>query len=109
MHLTPRSNSTAWTLTHLMHMSVQTGAPVCVTVTIMDGLVLARSTFHHSMNYRSVVILGSAEPVTDASEKNAALEAIVEHIVPGRSAEVSPCTIIPAIECSCAAASRPLN
>lgn len=68
----------------------QTGAPVCVTITILDGLVLARSTFHHSMNYRSVVILGTAEAVTDAAEKNTALEAIVEHIVPGRSAEVSP-------------------
>jgi nitroimidazol reductase NimA-like FMN-containing flavoprotein (pyridoxamine 5'-phosphate oxidase superfamily) len=61
---------------------------VCITVTILDGLVLARSTFHHSMNYRSCVILGSAHAVTDMEEKRAALEAIVDHIVPGRSAEV---------------------
>lgn len=72
----------------------QTGAPICVTVTLMDGLVLARATFHHSFNYRSCVILGSAEPVTDMEEKRAALEAIVEHIVPGRSAEV--CTTMSA-------------
>ena len=68
---------------------LQKGVPVCVTVTLMDGLVLARSTFHHSMNYRSCVILGCAEAVTDPEEKRAALEAIVEHIVPGRGAEVS--------------------
>lgn len=67
--------------------TLKTGAPVCVTVTLMDGLVLARATFHHSFNYRSCVILGSAEPVTDMEEKRAALEALVEHIVPGRYAE----------------------
>jgi nitroimidazol reductase NimA-like FMN-containing flavoprotein (pyridoxamine 5'-phosphate oxidase superfamily) len=63
------------------------GIPVCVTVTLLDGLVLARSTFHHSMNYRSAVILGMARLVDDPAEKSRALEAIVEHIVPGRSAE----------------------
>lgn len=68
---------------------LQKGVPVCVTVTLMDGLVLARSTFHHSMNYRSCVVLGCAEAVTDPEEKRAALEAIVEHIVPGRGAEAS--------------------
>lgn len=57
---------------------------VCVTVTLLDGLVLARSAFHHSMNYRSVVILGRAELVTDADEKYAALKALTEHFVPGR-------------------------
>jgi nitroimidazol reductase NimA-like FMN-containing flavoprotein (pyridoxamine 5'-phosphate oxidase superfamily) len=57
---------------------------VCVTVTLVDGLVLARSAFHHSINYRSVVILGKATLVTEASEKGAALEAITEHIVHGR-------------------------
>ncbi len=62
-----------------------------MTVTLMDGLVLARSTFHHSMNYRSCVILGTGEAVTDLEEKRAVLEGIVEHIVPGRNAEVSPC------------------
>ncbi|HSP04776.1 MAG TPA: pyridoxamine 5'-phosphate oxidase family protein [Acidimicrobiales bacterium] len=64
------------------------GEPVCVTVTLLDGLVLARSTFHHSMNYRSVVVFGRAEPITDHEEKAAALDAIVEHLVPGRTAEV---------------------
>ena len=64
------------------------GIDVCVTVTLIDGLVLARSAFHHSMNYRSVVILGKAEMVNDFGEKNKALEAFTEHIIPGRWAEV---------------------
>jgi len=64
------------------------GVPVCVTVSLLDGLVLARSAFHHSMNYRSVVVLGTAAEVTEREEKTRALEAIVEHVVPGRSAEV---------------------
>ncbi|MGB4989670.1 MAG: pyridoxamine 5'-phosphate oxidase family protein, partial [Pyrinomonadaceae bacterium] len=64
------------------------GVDVCVTVTLIDGLVLARSAFHHSMNYRSVVVLGRAELVTDTDEKNKALEALTEHFVPGRWAEV---------------------
>lgn len=62
--------------------------PVCVTVTLVDGLVLARSAFHHSMNYRSVVILGQAYELTDEIEKTRALEAVVEHVVPGRLASV---------------------
>ncbi|MFP5578829.1 MAG: pyridoxamine 5'-phosphate oxidase family protein [Acidimicrobiia bacterium] len=66
------------------------GTPVCVTVTLLDGLVLARSTFHHSMNYRSVVVFGTAEPIIDHAEKAAALDAIVEHVVPGRTGEVRP-------------------
>lgn len=70
--------------------STSKGTPVCVTVTLLDGLVLARSTFHHSMNYRSVVVFGLAEAVTDHAEKAAALDAIVEHVVPGRTAEVRP-------------------
>jgi nitroimidazol reductase NimA-like FMN-containing flavoprotein (pyridoxamine 5'-phosphate oxidase superfamily) len=61
------------------------GAPCCVTVTLLDGLVLARSVFHHSMNYRSVVLFGPAREVTDESERRLALDAIVEHVVPGRS------------------------
>jgi nitroimidazol reductase NimA-like FMN-containing flavoprotein (pyridoxamine 5'-phosphate oxidase superfamily) len=61
---------------------------VCVTVTLLDGLVLARSAFHHSMNYRSVMALGRTRPVSDPAEKEAALRALVEHIVPGRSDEV---------------------
>ncbi|RUT03409.1 hypothetical protein DSM106972_050480 [Dulcicalothrix desertica PCC 7102] len=61
---------------------------VCVTVTLLDGLVLARSAFHHSMNYRSVVIFGKAEIVGAESEKLEALQAFTEHVVPGRWNEV---------------------
>src|SRR3984957_3123955 len=64
------------------------GAKLCFTVTLLDGLVLARTAFHHSMNYRSVVILGEARRVADTDEKLAALRAIVEHVVPGRSDDV---------------------
>jgi uncharacterized protein len=60
------------------------GVQVCVTVTLLDGLVLARSAFHHSMNYRSVVMLGRATLVSDPAEKIKALEAFTEHIVRGR-------------------------
>jgi nitroimidazol reductase NimA-like FMN-containing flavoprotein (pyridoxamine 5'-phosphate oxidase superfamily) len=63
------------------------GAEVCVTVTLLDGLVLARSAFHHSMNYRSVMLFGQAEPVDDDQEKHNAMVAIVEHLVPGRTAD----------------------
>lgn len=63
------------------------GVPVCVTVTLLDGLVLARSAFHHSMNYRSVVVMGNATEVRDAAEKARAFTAIVDQIVPGRSAD----------------------
>lgn len=65
-----------------------TGIPVCVTVTHLDGLVLARSAFHHSMNYRSVMAFGSAIVVGDADEKMAALRSFTERIVPGRWSEV---------------------
>jgi len=64
------------------------GTPVCVTVTLLDALVLARSPFHHSMNYRSVVVFGEAQAITDPDEKVAALDALVEHVAPGRTAEV---------------------
>ena len=60
------------------------GDPLCVTVTILDGLVMARSAFHHSMNYRSAVVIGSARAVTERSEKLLASEAIAEHIWQGR-------------------------
>jgi nitroimidazol reductase NimA-like FMN-containing flavoprotein (pyridoxamine 5'-phosphate oxidase superfamily) len=60
------------------------GAPLCLTVTLVDGLVLARSAFHHSMNYRSVVLLGTARLIEGAEEKTAALEAFTEKLVPGR-------------------------
>jgi uncharacterized protein len=73
-----------------MLKTLGSGLPACLTVTLLDGLVLARSAFHHSMNYRSVVVLGTAQPVTDLEEKRAALDAIVEHVVPGRGAEVRP-------------------
>jgi uncharacterized protein len=66
---------------------VDEGVPVCVTVTLLDGLVLARSIFNHSMNYRSVVILGTAHAVTDPQEKLEALRLLSEHIIPGRWAE----------------------
>lgn len=64
------------------------GLPVCVTVTLVDGLVLARSAFHHSMNYRSVVVHGTARRITDPDEAAAALSRFVDHLLPGRSAEV---------------------
>jgi uncharacterized protein len=64
------------------------GVDVCVTVTLIDGLVLARSAFHHSINYRSVVILGKAELIEDPDEKNNALEAFTDHVIPGRWAEI---------------------
>jgi nitroimidazol reductase NimA-like FMN-containing flavoprotein (pyridoxamine 5'-phosphate oxidase superfamily) len=60
------------------------GIPVCVTVTLVDGLVLARSAFHHSINYRSVVILGAATMVEAAEEKMTALRAFTDHVIPGR-------------------------
>ena len=69
---------------HLLRTA--SGAPVCVTVTLIDGLVLARSAFHHSVNYRSVVLFGLAELVDDLDEKRAAMTALVDHLVPGRSA-----------------------
>jgi len=64
------------------------GAPVCVTVTLLDGLVLARSAFHHSMNYRSAVVLGVPRKVTEVKEKGVAFKAIVEHLTPGRWDEI---------------------
>lgn len=71
-----------------MLRNLAAGIDVCVTVTLLDGLVLARSAFHHSMNYRSVVILGKAVLVEDQDEKNVALEAFSEHIIPGRWPEI---------------------
>jgi nitroimidazol reductase NimA-like FMN-containing flavoprotein (pyridoxamine 5'-phosphate oxidase superfamily) len=63
---------------------------VCVSVTLVDGIVLSRSAMHHSLNYRSVVVFGRAEELTDEAEKRAALAAIVDHVLPGRSAETRP-------------------
>jgi nitroimidazol reductase NimA-like FMN-containing flavoprotein (pyridoxamine 5'-phosphate oxidase superfamily) len=67
-----------------MLRTLRDGVDVCVTVTLLDGIVLARSVYNHSMNYRSAVVLGRAREVVDADEKLAALETIVEHMVPGR-------------------------
>lgn len=63
------------------------GDPVCLTATLIDGLVLARAIFHHSVNYRSVIVLGRARAVTDPERKLAALEAFAERIAPGRWAD----------------------
>ena len=71
-----------------MLRSLSKGIPVCVTVTLIDALVLARSAFHHSINYRSVVILGTAIPLEDSRDKMAALRAFTEHVVPGRWSQV---------------------
>lgn len=69
-----------------------TGVPACLTVTLIDGLVLARSAFHHSMNYRSVVVLGHARFVEGPDERERALEAFTEKLLPGRWDEVRPPT-----------------
>lgn len=73
-----------------MLRTLKGGVDVCVSVTLLDGLVLARSAFHHSMNYRSVVVFGTATVVEDANEKLEALWAFTEHVVPGRWADVRP-------------------
>ncbi|AGS68221.1 hypothetical protein B446_06985 [Streptomyces collinus Tu 365] len=66
------------------------GLEVCLTVTHVDGLVLARSAFHHSINYRSVMVHGIAHEVSDPEERRLALDALVDHVVPGRSADSRP-------------------
>jgi uncharacterized protein len=63
---------------------IEAGHPICVEVTIVDGLVLARSVFHHSVNYRSVVVFGKGRLIEDQQEKLAALQAVTEHLIPGR-------------------------
>jgi uncharacterized protein len=65
-------------------------APICVTVTLLDGLVLARSAFSHSLNYRSVVVLGQARAVTTPEEKRAAMNALCDHVLRGRAQEARP-------------------
>jgi len=75
-----------------MLRTLQQGVEVCVTVTLLDGLVLARSAFHHSMNYRSVIVFGTAMVVSDPEEKIAALKAFTNHIVPDRWEQVRPVT-----------------
>jgi len=71
-----------------MLRTLEEGIEVCVTVTLVDGFVLARSAFHHSINYRSVVVLGKARLVTDPDEKLTALRSFTNHVVPGRWDEV---------------------
>lgn len=71
-----------------MLKSLMTGIDMCLSVTLLDGLVLARSVYHHSMNYRSVVIFGQAQAVTDPKEKMTALKAFTEHVMKGRWDEV---------------------
>lgn len=78
-HLYVHGSSASRTLRHLAE-----GIPACVTVTLVDGIVLARSVFEHSMNYRSVVVLGTATAVEGADEKNEALKAFTEKLLPGR-------------------------
>ena len=63
---------------------IEAGHPICVEATIIDGLVLARSVFHHSVNYRSVVVFGKGHLIQDEQEKLAALRAVTEHLIPGR-------------------------
>ncbi len=75
-------------VTSRMLTTLREGAPACVTVTHIDGLVLARSAFHHSMNYRSAVVLGTAVEVDDPDEKSSALHALIERVAVGRSADV---------------------
>jgi uncharacterized protein len=70
--------------------SAASGLDVCLTVTLLDALVLSRSAFHHSMNYRSVVVFGRAMRVTEPDEQLQALLAVVDHVVPGRSADARP-------------------
>ena len=67
--------------------ALRDGAEACLVVTLLDGLVMARSAFHHSMNYRSVVVIGQAREVTEPAEKIAAMEALLEHVAPGRWAD----------------------
>ena len=76
--------------TSRMMSVLRDGAEVCVTVTLLDALVLARSAFHHSLNYRSVVIFGAASAVEDSAEKYEALKCFTEHVMRGRWREVRP-------------------
>jgi nitroimidazol reductase NimA-like FMN-containing flavoprotein (pyridoxamine 5'-phosphate oxidase superfamily) len=75
-----------------MNQTLSSGVDLCVTVTLLDGLVLARSAFAHSMNYRSVVVIGRAAEVRQPVAKLKAMQCIVEHVLPGRWSEVRPPT-----------------
>ncbi|MFA7431916.1 MAG: pyridoxamine 5'-phosphate oxidase family protein [Rhodospirillaceae bacterium] len=71
-----------------LYAALVEGAEACATVTLLDGLVLARSAFHHSVNFRSVVVFGTVRAVTDPAEKNTALEAMMDKLAPGRWPDV---------------------
>jgi nitroimidazol reductase NimA-like FMN-containing flavoprotein (pyridoxamine 5'-phosphate oxidase superfamily) len=73
--------------------ALRAGAPACLTVTLLDGVVLARSAVHHSVNYRSVVVLGTARPVEDLDGRMQAVQAFTERLIPGRWQEVRPPTV----------------
>ncbi len=73
-----------------MLRSLREGIDACVTVTLLDGLVMARSAFHHSMNYRSVVVMGKGREVVDREEKRHVLDALVEHVCAGRARDARP-------------------
>ncbi len=75
-----------------MMRELSKGIEICVSVTLVDGLVLARSAFHHSMNYRSVVVFGRAKKITDTADRDRALDALVEHLVPERLPDLRPST-----------------
>lgn len=85
-----------WLLLHGAHAAGTfrrgRGQQVCVSMTLLDGLVLARSAFHHSLNYRSVVILGEAEMISDETDRQRALDTIVERLSPGRNEQLRPMT-----------------
>ncbi len=70
--------------------AISEGAPLCLTVSLIDGLVLARSALHHSANYRSVMLLGTASPIEQPARKREALRVVIEHIIPGRWDDVRP-------------------
>lgn len=73
-----------------LYAALAEGADACLTATLLDGLVLARSAFHHSVNFRSVAVFGTCRAVTDPTEKNTALEAMMDKLAAGRWAEVRP-------------------
>jgi nitroimidazol reductase NimA-like FMN-containing flavoprotein (pyridoxamine 5'-phosphate oxidase superfamily) len=75
-----------------MMKNLADGLPCCATVTHLDGLVLARSAFHSSMNYRSVMVFGQARPITEKEQKSRGLDILVEHLIPGRLAELREST-----------------
>lgn len=72
--------------------AIEHGNPVCISVMLTDGLVLAKSAFHHSVNYRSVTIFANAQKVTDEAERMEALALITDHLIPGRWADLRPTT-----------------